>query len=232
MADLSDIVARVKDALGSSARGDLAEIDANGAPLHALSANDRAELATQFGHELKSVAGDYLGICRADEAAARIAALAAETGVRTAAIGEGVAIDTGAIATALETEGISVLRTAPGVDADNRTQTLRRVADADMGIAEADCAIASTGTLAVVSTVSRPSSLTLLPPSSVILVNVDRLVRDIAAAVATLGANEIANHRVTLITGPSRTADIEKRIVLGVHGPKSLHVLIVWPRDE
>jgi L-lactate dehydrogenase complex protein LldG len=37
---------------------------------------------------------------------------------------------------------------------------------------------------------------------------------------------------LTLITGPSRTADIEKRIVLGVHGPKSLHVIVVWPQND
>ena len=45
--------------------------------------------------------------------------------------------------------------------------------------------------------------------------------------VPALGAN-----RLTLITGPSRTADIEKRIVMGVHGPKSLDVIVVWPRND
>ena len=49
---------------------------------------------------------------------------------------------------------------------------------------------------------------------------------------AEMGPAGVASNRLTLITGPSRTADIEKRIVLGVHGPKSLHVIVVWPRDD
>jgi len=72
----------------------------------------------------------------------------------------------------------------------------------------------------------------LLPPSSVITVRVDRIVTDLAAALEALGPETLATHRMTLITGPSRTADIEKRIVLGVHGPKSLDVIVVWPRDD
>jgi len=38
----------------------------------------------------------------------------------------------------------------------------------------------------------------------------------------------VINHRIALITGPSRTADIEKMIVVGVHGPKQLYAMIVW----
>jgi L-lactate dehydrogenase complex protein LldG len=50
--------------------------------------------------------------------------------------------------------------------------------------------------------------------------------------LAEMGPAGVAANRLTLITGPSRTADIEKRIVLGVHGPKSLHVIVVWPHDD
>ena len=75
----------------------------------------------------------------------------------------------------------------------------------------------------------RPNSLTLLPPTNLIIINADRMWPDLAAAVSAIGAATFTSKRVALITGPSRTADIEKMIVLGVHGPKKLYALIVWP---
>lgn len=138
--------------------------------------------------------------------------------------------DMGAIGEALERNGQTIVRTVPVAD-DERAAMRTRVANADLGIAEADFAIASTGTLAVTSTAWRPSSLTLLPPASLVLVRIDRVVANLAAMLEALGPDGVAANRLTLITGPSRTADIEKRIVLGVHGPKSLHLIVVWPEE-
>ena len=62
-----------------------------------------------------------------------------------------------------------------------------RVANADLGIAEADFAIASTGTLAVVSNGDRPSAITLLPPATLAIVQIDRVMANLAAVLAELG---------------------------------------------
>jgi L-lactate dehydrogenase complex protein LldG len=99
-------------------------------------------------------------------------------------------------------------------------------------VVEADYAIAATGTLVVVATPRRPGSLTLLPPANVILVDAARVLPDIAAVLNALGPAMIQEHRVAFITGPSRTADIEKMIVLGVHGPKDLYAAVVWPGEN
>ena len=123
------------------------------------------------------------------------------------------------------------MRPGPVTDAQ-RPASMDQFALCDVGVAEAHYAIASTGTFAVVTAPTRPGSLTLLPPVSVIIADVSRLVPDLAAAIAALGAPVVAESRVTFITGPSRTADIEKRIVLGVHGPKSLYGAIIWPESE
>ena len=77
-----------------------------------------------------------------------------------------------------------------------------------------------------------PSSASLLPPASLVIVQIDRVMANLAAVLAEMGPAGVAANRLTLITGPSRTADIEKRIVLGVHGPKSLHVIVVWPQND
>ena len=230
MADIHKIIASVKNALDSGAQTlDHAENSSNAMPV-APSAH-RAELATSFARELEAVGGVFLGILTPDRLASRIVTLAGELGARTVAIGQGLTADMGAIGEALERADKKIVRTVPVADTE-RTAMRARVANADLGIAEADFAIASTGTLAVVSTDFRPSSLTLLPPASLVIVQIDRVMATLAEVLTELGPDGVAAHRLTLITGPSRTADIEKRIVLGVHGPKSLHVIVVWPDHD
>ena len=107
-------------------------------------------------------------------------------------------------------------------------QLRERLARCDLAVVEADYAISATGTLVVVATPERPGSLTLLPPANILLVEAARILPDMAAVVSALGPDTIREHRVAFITGPSRTADIEKMIVLGVHGPKDLYAAAVW----
>jgi len=191
----------------------------------------RAELASTFARELEEVGGKFLGVLTPAEVTNRIVNLAGELGAKTVALGQGIVSDMGAIGEALERADFRIVRTLPVADTE-RAAMRARVADAELGIAEADFAIASTGTLAVVSTAHRPGSLTLLPPASLVIVQIDRVMANLAAMLAALGPSGVAANRLTLITGPSRTADIEKRIVLGVHGPKSLHVIVVWPQND
>jgi L-lactate utilization protein LutC len=230
VAEIHKIIASVKDALGNDARNNSHDEVVSAAVPVAQSAQ-RAELASTFARELEEVGGKFLGILTPAEVTNRIVSLAGELGAKTVALGQGATSDMDAIGEALERADFRIVRTLPV--ADNERAAMRsRVADAELGIAEADYAIASTGTLAVVSNANRPSSLTLLPPASLVIVQIDRVMPTLALALARMGPGGVAANRLTLITGPSRTADIEKRIVLGVHGPKSLHVIVVWPRDD
>lgn len=190
----------------------------------------RAELISEFARELEAVGGAFLGIHSPDEVRARVVALAREIGVRTAAIGAGVTLDTDAVARALEQAGVAVIR--PGADSDAERAAFReRVAGCDLGIVEAEAAIAATGTVAVAGSAENPNSLTLLPPANLILIGADRIWPDLAGAIASIGAAGFVERRIALITGPSRTADIEKMIVLGVHGPKKLYAMAIWPAE-
>lgn len=231
MAELHKIIANVKEALGTGApnasHDGVAAIVA--VPVSPLAY--RAELASTFARELEQVGGKFLGILTPAEVSNRIVSLASEIGAKTVALGQGIATDMDAIGEALERADHRIVRTIAVADTE-RAAMRSRVAGADLGIADADFAIASTGTLAVVSTANRPSSLTLLPPASLVIVQIDRVMPNLAAMLAELGPERIVANRLTLITGPSRTADIEKRIVLGVHGPKSLHVIVVWPQND
>lgn len=230
MAELHRIVARVRDALESNTSPTKHAPAMHSMPM-APDAH-RAEMVARFSRELEAVGGRMLGTFSQSEIVDRIAAFAEEIGVKLVAIGEGVTTNLEPVAAALESRKVTVLRSGSVVTPETRAEARERLARADLGIAEADRAIASTGTLAVISGTRRPGSLTLLPPRSLIIVAIENLVADLAAALAAIGAEKLGAHRLTLITGPSRTADIEKRIVIGVHGPKALDVIVLWPRDD
>jgi len=101
------------------------------------------------------------------------------------------------------------------------------VAAADVGVTEADALVATSGTL-VLAARGRHRGASLLPPVHVAIVPVERLVADLATALRRLRTGAApAESCVTLVTGPSRTADIEKKLVVGVHGPGALHVILI-----
>ena len=69
-----------------------------------------------------------------------------------------------------------------------------------------------------------------LPPACVVVARVDQLAEHLPAAwgpISAACAAKDSRGEIVLITGPSRTADIEKILILGVHGPKRLVVLVV-----
>jgi L-lactate utilization protein LutC len=231
VAEFHKLLARLKGALEKPQAPAAHQNHAAAAPVPVASIAQRAELASSFARELEAVSGRFLGALSAEEAATRVAMLARDNAARSAAIGEGVTTRMSLFSAALEAAGCTLLKPR-GIDKGqekDRAAMIQQFANCDIGIAEAHYAIASTGTFAVMTAEARPSSLTLLPPISVIIVNIDRVVPNLAAAIAGFGVDAIATNRVSFITGPSRTADIEKRIVMGVHGPKMLCGAIIWP---
>ena len=88
--------------------------------------------------------------------------------------------------------------------------------------------IAETGTLVLLSGAESPTTLNFLPDVHIVVLRREQIVRHIEDVWARLRAQGKTMPRtVNMITGPSRTADIEQTIVLGAHGPRSLHVIIV-----
>lgn len=105
------------------------------------------------------------------------------------------------------------------------TGSLREIcAEADVGVSSARAALAETGTVVVDSGPGRSRLATLLPPVHVVLLPAGRLVADLFAWVEQQERPLAAN--VTLISGPSKTADIEQTLAIGVHGPRRLVVIV------
>ena len=99
----------------------------------------------------------------------------------------------------------------------------------DAAITECDALIAQTGTVLVTSQTAGGRSLSCLPPHHVVIARRSQLVADLPAAFALLKQKHGANYpsMISFITGPSRTGDIERILVLGAHGPKQLTIFCV-----
>ena len=98
----------------------------------------------------------------------------------------------------------------------------------DVGVTMAQAAIAETGTLVLESEKERHRLISLLPPVHVAIVRSGDICLTIGDALKQLrGREEEMSRAITFITGPSRTADIELTLTVGVHGPKELYVIIL-----
>lgn len=97
------------------------------------------------------------------------------------------------------------------------------------GATEADYGIAETGTVVEVSGPGRSRLASLLPESHLVALPVERLRAGLGEVLAEIEAKGVPGAAVTLVTGPSRTADIEQVLTIGVHGPGRVHVVLVPP---
>jgi iron-sulfur cluster protein len=104
---------------------------------------------------------------------------------------------------------------------------------ASVGISGANLAIAETGTIVLVTNEGNADLTTTLPPVHIALFGMDKLVASLEDAVAVLrmlprsGTGQVMTSYVNWITGPSRSADIEQSLTIGVHGPREMHCVIL-----
>lgn len=97
----------------------------------------------------------------------------------------------------------------------------------DFGITSADYALADTGTLVMISSPAEARLISLLPPAHIAVVPRDRILTGLDELFTLVPNPAEASSSMVLITGPSRTADIEQILVRGVHGPGQIAVIVV-----
>jgi L-lactate dehydrogenase complex protein LldG len=131
--------------------------------------------------------------------------------------------------------GLDAALARAGIDADrgwlpaDPATRLARLAVLDtilVGVTGAAGAIAESGTIAVLAGPGRARSASLLPPVHVAIVPVSRLYADLPSFLASHPDVAEQGSNLVLITGPSRTADIEMTLTRGVHGPGEVHVVL------
>ncbi len=101
--------------------------------------------------------------------------------------------------------------------------------DIDAGFTDVRCGIAHTGTLVLWPSESQPRSQSLVPPVHICLFDAAKMYNDFYSAMQ--GENMAAGMptNVVLVSGPSKTADIQLTLAYGAHGPRDMVVLAVLP---
>jgi L-lactate dehydrogenase complex protein LldG len=120
-------------------------------------------------------------------------------------------------------ENLEVLRVDEGYDK-------AALEACDAGLTECECLVAQTGSVCVTTYSSGGRALSVLPPHHIVVARREQLVSDLSAAYEGLAKRYATGGYpsfMSFITGPSRTGDIERILVLGAHGPKKLTVLLV-----
>jgi len=116
--------------------------------------------------------------------------------------------------------------TVEAIQSHARSSLRQKFIDATVGISGANMAIAETGTIVLVTNEGNADLTTTLPPVHIALFGIDKLVATLEDAVAVLrmlprsGTGQVMTSYVNWITGPSRSADIEQSLTIGVHGPR------------
>ncbi len=114
---------------------------------------------------------------------------------------------------------------------DKDEQLVARLAGCGVGLTTASYAIAETGTIVLDSDEQNALLVSLLPPVHIAFVRSTQIAASVDEVISKIGKERIGpldgTRSVTLITGPSRTSDVELVLSIGVHGPKELHVIII-----
>lgn len=100
-------------------------------------------------------------------------------------------------------------------------------AQADVGLTSADYALADTGTLVFLSESGESRLISLLPPRHIAVIERVRILAGLDELLGVVPHPGAHSSVMVLVTGPSRTADIEMRLVRGVHGPGEIAVIVV-----
>jgi L-lactate dehydrogenase complex protein LldG len=225
MSERENILARIREALQASAPvpGDH---DGGTAPSPGLptvadhrrvlpavgdSIPERLALFEKNALELKA---DFCLVTGMEDLVARLAKLRQTEGWKKAASHKGALTDA-----ACKSLGLPVCLTDAGCG-------VKELEACDVGLSECDALIAQTGSVLVTSRSAGGRGLSVLPPHHVVLAKREQLVPGLPEAFALVKTRYGGNYpsMISFITGPSRTGDIERILVLGAHGPKKLTI--------
>ncbi len=174
----------------------------------------------EFVSEVERLSGQVIQVGSAIEAAQAVAQLCTARGWARIWAWSWEVIGCAGLAETLSAAGIEVVQDGHPADLEQLPA----------GITGAEAALAESGTLILRSGVGRSPLTSLLPPVHIALLETKRIFPDLHTYLNSLpdaAAHIQATSNMVLISGPSRTADIEQVLTLGVHGPREL-IVVLW----
>jgi L-lactate dehydrogenase complex protein LldG len=172
------------------------------------------ELFTKRGAELKMIVTPII----AADAGVRLVEFLKSRPIRSVAISVSPLLEHLGVRRALESSGLSVWSWDE--------LSLDRMYDVDCGVTDVDYAVAESGTLVIKPTPRQGRSMSLVPMFHVAFVEVSQILPDMVDLFDRLSRDPDRSTYV-LISGPSKTADIEMNVVTGVHGPNVVCTFLV-----
>jgi L-lactate dehydrogenase complex protein LldG len=187
---------------------------------------DGADLVRRFADQLTAVGGKPYVVGQLEQMLVPILHLIEEKQARRILLARHPLLDRLGLVQVLRERGLDVIRVE-----DLGASTCRDpFFQADIGISAASYLMADTGTVALACSKDEPRSVSLLPPVHVVLSEKRQILADLFDLFARFPAAGAGPHTLpsclSLITGPSKTGDIELRLVTGVHGPGEVHVIV------
>lgn len=224
------ILASLRTSLASSRQwleGEAAKA-AHAPPPHVLPPAD--DLVAQFADELRRLEARPYVVADDEEALAVAAGLLDARDARQLLAWDLDEVGLPGLDALLAERGATLLD--PNVRGNQRKARLQELEPAPVCVSGVALAIAESGSLVLRHGPGRPRLASLLSPAHVAVVRRGQLVRGLGEALARLRAQhgeallrDASN--LTFVSGPSRTADIEMTLSLGIHGPPELHVVVI-----
>lgn len=178
---------------------------------------DLEQLYETFVIRARALGTEVYRVRGMSEARDLVGRLIKEMGAQKVALSESPLLSAADLGRAVAGSGAEVIKGNP-----------REVAEtADVGISSFEMAVAETGTLVQDATDINRRLVSMLPPVHLALVPTGCLVATLKEAINNLAARGQVPGYVAFVSGPSRTADIERVLTIGVHGPGRLAVIFI-----
>ena len=238
----SDFIASIRRALGRPgsdavepvsprASDGLEELEARAVEASHRLKESRGELVSRLAETAASRGWQVHRVSQAEAAVGVVVDVASSVGAQRIARSAQDVFSEVPVDEALGNAGLEVAAAVMG-DVRDRDQVRQDIIRADLGITGVDYAVAETGSVVVVPRAGLSRLVSLVPPVHVALVRPRDVVESLDDVFLLRRLEYFQNggdmgSYLNFITGPSRTADIEQTIVIGVHGPKEVHMVLL-----